>query len=198
MMLEHDGKRPVVSESAYVAPTAVLCGDIRIGEDTRVLFGAVLVADGAPVEVGRRCVIMENAVIRGRSQHSTRIGDRVLVGPHAHLNGAVIDDDVFIATGVSVFPGARIESNSEARINSVIHINTRLPAGTMVPIGWIAIGDPAELFEPGRHEDYWPKLKALDFPKTLFAVSREALTMDRLTQIYADLFGRHRDDRPIV
>jgi carbonic anhydrase/acetyltransferase-like protein (isoleucine patch superfamily) len=121
----------------------------------------------------------------------------VLVGLHAHLNGVVVDDDVFIATGVSAFPGARIESGSEARINCVIHVNTRLPARTTVPIGWIAVGDPAELFEPSRVDDYWPKLRALDFPTTLFDVPREELTMDRLTSIYVDLFGAHRDDNVV-
>jgi hypothetical protein len=44
---------------------------------------------------------------------------------------------------------------SEVRINAVVHVNTRLPAGTTVPIGWIAVGDPAELFDPSRHDAYW-------------------------------------------
>jgi gamma-carbonic anhydrase len=198
MLLEHAGKRPVVAKSAYVAPTAVVCGDVRIGEDSRILFGAVVVADGGSVELGSRCIVMENAVIRGRARHPVRIGDHVLVGPHAHLNGAAIEDDVFIATGVCVFPGARIERDSEIRINAVVHVNTHLAAGTTVPIGWIAVGQPAELYEPAELDRYWPELKALDFPNTLFAVAREDLTMDRITQIYAGLFGVHRDDRVIA
>jgi carbonic anhydrase/acetyltransferase-like protein (isoleucine patch superfamily) len=197
MLLEHNGKRPFVDESAYIAPTAVVCGDVHIGEDSRILFGAVLVADGGPVELGRRCIVMENALIRGRERHPVRIGDRVLIGPHAHLNGVIVDDDVFIATGVSIFPGARIERGSEIRINAIVHVNTRLTAGTTVPIAWIAVGDPAELFEPSRVDEYWPKLKELDFPNTLFAIPREDLTMDGLTEIYAALFGCHRHDQII-
>jgi carbonic anhydrase/acetyltransferase-like protein (isoleucine patch superfamily) len=194
LLIAHEGKRPDVASSAYVAETAVICGDVRVGPDSRVLFGAVITAEGGPVEIGTRCIVMENALIRARERHPVRLGDHVLVGPHAHLNGVIVEDDVFIATGVSAFPGATLERGVEARINSIIHVNTRVPTGTHIPIGWIAVGDPAELFAPDRVEEYWPKLKALDFPRTLFDVAREDLTMEKLTSIYVELFGRHGDD----
>ena len=52
MLLEHRGKRPKVHDSAWIAPTAVICGDVTIGEDSRVLFGAVVTAEGGLVAVG--------------------------------------------------------------------------------------------------------------------------------------------------
>jgi carbonic anhydrase/acetyltransferase-like protein (isoleucine patch superfamily) len=198
LLIEHEGKRPDIASSAYVAETAVVCGDVRIGPDSRVLFGAVVTADGGPVEIGSRSIVMENAVIRARERHPVRLGDHVLVGPHAHLNGVTVEDDVFIATGVSAFPGAHLEREVEARINSIIHVNTRVACGTHIPIGWIAVGDPAELFAPDRVDDYWPKLKQLDFPGTLFGIAREDLTMEKLTSIYVELFGRHRDDLLLI
>jgi carbonic anhydrase/acetyltransferase-like protein (isoleucine patch superfamily) len=194
MLIEHDGVRPVVDPAAYVAPTAVLSGDVRVGPGCRILFGAVLTADGGPVRVGAKGVVMENAVLRGRSGHSLTLGENVLVGPHAHLNGATVEDEVFLATGVSVFPGARIGRGAEVRINAVVHVNTRVPAGATVPIGWIAVGDPAELFPPDAHDEYWPKLKALDFPGTVFGVPREELTMGRIAAAYGEVFGRHAGD----
>jgi carbonic anhydrase/acetyltransferase-like protein (isoleucine patch superfamily) len=194
MLIEHDGIRPVIHPTAYVAPTAVLSGDVRVGQGCRILFGAVLTADGGAVRVGSGGVVMENAVLRGRSGHPLTLGENVLVGPHAHLNGATIEDDVFLATGVSVFPGASVESGAEVRINAVVHVNTRVPAGATVPIGWIAVGDPAELFPPSAHDEYWPKLKALDFPGTVFDMAREELTMGRVAGIYGEVFGRHTDD----
>ncbi|RIQ20408.1 gamma carbonic anhydrase family protein [Jiangella rhizosphaerae] len=194
MLIEHDGRRPAVAASAYVAPTAVLSGDVRVGESCRILFGAVLTDDGGPVQLGDNCVVMENAVLRGRSGFPLSLGENVLVGPHAHLNGATVEGDVFLATGVSVFPGARIERGAEVRINAVVHVNTRVPTGETVPIGWIAVGDPAELYPPGAHDEYWPKLRALDFPGTLFDVPRDELTMGRMTAIYGEVFGRHIDD----
>jgi carbonic anhydrase/acetyltransferase-like protein (isoleucine patch superfamily) len=57
---------------------------------------------------------------------------------------------VFIATGVSIFPGARAGAGSELRINSVLHVKSRLEQDTVLPIGWVAVGDPAQLFSPDR------------------------------------------------
>jgi gamma-carbonic anhydrase len=102
MLIEHRGKAPSVDPSAYVAPTAVLCGDLRVGRDARVLFGAVLSGEDGRVEIGARCVVMENAVVRGRGTHPARLGHDVLVGPHAHVNGATVGDGCFLATGSSL------------------------------------------------------------------------------------------------
>src|SRR5215217_7277143 len=88
MLVEHRGKRPSLDPTAYVAPNAVLSGDVRIGPESRVLFGAVLTAEDGFVELGARCVVMENALLRGRAAHPVRLGDDVLVGPHAHVNGS--------------------------------------------------------------------------------------------------------------
>ena len=148
MLIEHQGARPRVHPSAYVAPNAVVCGDVEIGPDCRILFGAVLTAEDGPIRLGERCIVMENAVVRGRAAHPVRIGDRVLVGPHAHVNGAEIGDEAFIATGASLFPGSRLGAGAEIRINGVLHVNSSLPAGAGVPIGWIAVGDPAQMFPP--------------------------------------------------
>lgn len=195
MLIEHEGKCPVVAASAYVAPTAVVCGDVTIGEDSRVLFGAVLTADGGPIEVGERCVVMENALVRGRAGHPVRLGDHVLVGPHAHINGAVIESDVFVATGASIFPGAHVGAGSEVRINAVVHVNTSVGANTTVPIGWIAVGDPAQLFPPHAHDELWPIQREMDFPGSVFGIGREELTMAEVTRQYAELFARHSSDQ---
>jgi gamma-carbonic anhydrase len=65
MLIEHRGKRPTVDPSAYVAPTAVLCGDVRVGPESRILFGAVVSGEDGHVEIGARCVVMENALVLG-------------------------------------------------------------------------------------------------------------------------------------
>ena len=195
MLIEHEGARPQVAQSAYVAPNAVLCGDVRVGEDARVLFGAVLTAEGGYVEVGARVIVMENALVRGRAGHPARIGAHVIVGPHAHLNGATVEDESFLATGVSVFPGATIGRGSEVRVGGVVHVNSSLPPGVTVPIGWIAAGDPAELFPPERHDELWAIQERLDFPGTVFGLPREQATMERVARRYSENFGRHRGDR---
>ncbi|HYN51594.1 MAG TPA: gamma carbonic anhydrase family protein [Thermoleophilaceae bacterium] len=195
MLIEHEGKHPQVADSAYVAPTAVLCGDVSVGAGSRILFGAVLTAETGSIEVGERCIVMESAVVRGRDSHPAVLGDHVLVGPHAHVNGARIDTEVFLATGVSVFPGARIGRGSEVRINGVVHVNSRVEPDTTVPIGWIAVGDPARLFSPDAHDQLWEVQEAMDFPGTVFGLAREDATMERICTRYSESFGRHREDR---
>ena len=91
MLIEHRGIQPRIHESAYIAPTAVICGDVTIGKDSRVLFGAVIVAEGGPVVIGNQCIIRENAVIRGTDRHSVRLGNHVLVGPRSYLTGCTVD-----------------------------------------------------------------------------------------------------------
>ena len=196
MLIEHEGRTPQIDPSAWVAPTAVLSGDVRVGPDCRVLFGAVLSDEGGPVEVAERAIVMENALIRGRGGHATRIGRNVIVGPHAHVNGAVVEDDAFLATGAALFPGARIGAGAEVRIHGVVHVNSVLPAGGLVPIGWVAVGDPAEVLPPDRHDDIWAIQEGLDFPGTVFRFPRDTPDLQaRVARRYADLFGRHRDDR---
>src|SRR2546428_8158078 len=125
MILEHGGKRPLFHTSAYVAPNATICGDVTVGAESRVLFGAVLTAESGPVTIGERCIIMENAVIRGVAHHPATLGEHVLVGPHAHLGGCRIADDVFIATGACIFNGATIGARKTVRIHGTVDNPTR-------------------------------------------------------------------------
>jgi carbonic anhydrase/acetyltransferase-like protein (isoleucine patch superfamily) len=194
MLIEHRDRRPVVPDSAYVAPSAVLCGAVVLGERARVLHGAVLTAEDGDVRIGADVVVMENALVRGRAQHPAVLGDAVLVGPHAHVNGATVEDEVFVATGVSIFPGAIAGTRSELRINSVLHVNSRLEADSVVPIGWIAAGDPAQLFSPDRHEELWEVQRGLDFAGTVYGVDRGTSMRDLMAR-QVDYYGEHRGDR---
>jgi gamma-carbonic anhydrase len=194
VLIEHRGHVPDVDPSAYVAPTAVICGAVRIGAHARVLFGAILTAEDGEVTVGARSVIMENALVRGRAAHPAVIGDDVLIGPHAHVNGARIHDGCFIATGAALFPGAVTGPGSEVRIHGVVQVNTVLPPDTTVPIGWVAVGDPAQVFAPGQHEQIWAVQEGLDFPGTVYGVSRDTPAAERMAR-QAEWYGAHRGDR---
>ncbi|HEX7210621.1 MAG TPA: gamma carbonic anhydrase family protein [Propionibacteriaceae bacterium] len=194
MILIHRGERPVIPESAYVAPSAVLCGAVTLGERARVLHGAVLTAEDGEIWIGDDVVIMENALVRGRSRHPATVGDSVLIGPYVHLNGATVEDEVFIATGASLFPGSVAGRGSELRINSVLHVNSRLPPETTVPIGWVAAGDPAQLFSPDRHEALWQVQAELDFPGTVYGVPR-GTPLRTIMARQVEFYGAHQDDQ---
>jgi carbonic anhydrase/acetyltransferase-like protein (isoleucine patch superfamily) len=195
MLVEHRGATPAVHPSAWIAPTAVLCGDVRIGADARVLWNAVVTAEDGSVEFGERCVVMEHALVRGRAAHPVVVGDDVLIGPQAHVNGARIGAESFIATGAALFPGARLGRRVEVRINGVVHVNSALPDGAMVPIGWVAVGDPAEILPPDRHDEIWAIQRDLDFPGTVYGQPRGDDLMARVMPRQVAWLGAHRDDR---
>jgi carbonic anhydrase/acetyltransferase-like protein (isoleucine patch superfamily) len=198
MLIEHEGVSPTVHPSAYVAPTATLCGDVRVGHGCRVLFGAVLTAEGGPVELGADNIVMENAVLRGTRRDPLRLGRQVLVGPGSYLTGCTVEDEVFLATGSRIFNGARVGTRSEVRINGVVHLRTVLAADTTVPIGWVAVGDPARILPPDQHEAIWAVQKDLDFPGYVFGLERPAegqSLMPALTERFGRALGHHRADR---
>jgi len=198
MLIEHQGREPQVHESAYIAPTAVVCGNVSIGAQCRIMFGAAIIAEGGKVTLGDHCIVMENAVIRSSACHSVKIGNHVLIGPRAYLTGCNVDDDVFLATGATIFNGARIGTRAEVRINGTVHLKTNVPPDATVPIGWIAVGDPAEMHPPSEHNDIWKVQDPLDFPGTVFGLTRPApgeTNMPELTRRYARALTKHKNDR---
>lgn len=200
MLLEHEGKSPRIHESAYVAPNATICGDVRIDEGTCILFGAVITADGGSVAIGRESIIMENAVVRGTPRHPVTIGNHVLVGPRAYLSGCTIEDDVFLATGSTLFNGSIIKTRAEVRINGVVHLKSVVQPDTTVPIGWVAVGNPARIYPPKDHDDIWAIQKELDFPGEVFGVERPEpghSKMPAVARRYTRALRRHRRDKVI-
>jgi carbonic anhydrase/acetyltransferase-like protein (isoleucine patch superfamily) len=200
MLFEHNGAAPKVDPSARIAPTAVLCGDVTVGANTSIGFGAVLTAESGPIAIGAHCVIMDTAVIRGVKRHPVRLGDNVLVGPRAYLTGCAIGDNVFLATGATVFNGARIGARAEVRVNGIVHLRTVLPADAVVPLGWIAVGDPARILPPERHDEIWAVQAPLNFPKYVFGIDRPppgGTIMPEVMPRYAAALQRHKDDKLI-
>ncbi|MCS3841928.1 gamma carbonic anhydrase family protein [Microbacterium sp. AK031] len=197
MLYEHLGARPRIHETAVIAPTAVISGDVEIGADCQVLHGAVITAEGGPITLGETVIVMENAIVRASSANPVHIGDHVLIGPGASVSGAVIGNEVFLATGTRVFNGAKIGDRAEVRINAVVHLRTTVPDDTVVPIGWVAVGEPLLVLSPDKHEEIWAAQRELDFPGYVFGVDRDTPdVMVQLTERYGRSLARHADDRP--
>lgn len=193
----HLGRTPRIDPSAVIAPSAVLSGDVEIGAHCQVLHGAVITAEGGPITLGAHVIVMENAVIRATATNPVHIGDHVLIGPMASLSGATVEDEVFLATGTRVFNGARIGTRSEVRINAIVHLRTELAPETVVPISWVAVGDPVQILPPDRHEEIWAAQRELDFPGYVFGLDRETPDlMVQLTERYGRSLARHADDAP--
>lgn len=197
MLMRHRGLEPSIDPSAYVAPSATVVGDVRIAAGARILHGAVLTAEDGAVVIGADTVVMENALVRGRQGHPARIGSAVLIGPHAHVNGSTVEDEAFVATGAALFPGSVIGAGAEVRIHGVVQVNTVVAPGAVVPIGWVAVGNPATILSPDRHEEIWAIQRDLDFPGTVYGVDRD-VSMRELMRGQSEYYGAHRDDEPVT
>jgi carbonic anhydrase/acetyltransferase-like protein (isoleucine patch superfamily) len=203
MKIRHLGMAPFVHPEAYVAPTAVLSGEVRIGGGSCVLHGAVLSAEGGLVEVGANCVIMENAVLRGTPRHPLIMGDHVLAGPHSHLTGCRIADEVFIATSAMVFNGAQMGRASSVALGGAVHIGCVVPPLTRIPIGWVAVGDPARMYPPGEVEPIRAGLaEAGGFLPFVFGIDdagdRRQQMQAALRRYTAAVARHHREDEIIT
>ncbi len=196
MLTAHAGIAPRVDPTAWLAPDATIVGDVTIGADCRVLWGARLVGEGGGrIIIGRNAIVMENAVVRATPRHSCTIGDFCLIGPGAHVVGARLGDQVFVATGAAIFHGAELGNGAEVRVHATVHLRTRLAPGAVVPIGWVAVGDPAELHPPSEHEAIWATQRPLDFPGFVYGFDRATPELMRqVTERLAPMLGRHRND----
>jgi carbonic anhydrase/acetyltransferase-like protein (isoleucine patch superfamily) len=197
MLVEHLGRRPKIHPTAVIAPGAIISGDVTIGEETCVLHGAVITSQGGAVTIGRHCVVMENAIVRATARQATTIGKNCLIGPNCHVTGATIEDNVFLATGSAVFNGAVLRERAAVRIHGVVHVNTTLMEDSVVPIGWIAVGSPAEIRPPNQHDEIWAIQQQLDFPGTVFGLKRAQpgeSVMPEAMRRYCHALATHHDD----
>jgi len=112
MIFSSGTKKPKIHSSAYVAPSAVVSGDVEIGSGCAILHGAVIAAEGAPVRIGSDSVVMENAVLKASggsaAQWPLAIGERCIVGPGAYVVGATIGEGCFVAAGSRIGNGANV------------------------------------------------------------------------------------------
>jgi carbonic anhydrase/acetyltransferase-like protein (isoleucine patch superfamily) len=118
-----------------------------------------------------------------------------MIGPHAHVNGSTVEDEAFIATGAALFPGSVVGAGAEVRIHGVVQVNTVVAPGAVVPIGWVAVGDPASVLPPDKHEEIWAIQRELDFPGTVYGTDR-GVSMRELMRRQSDYYAAHRDDAP--
>lgn len=201
MIFSHRGKIPCIRTSTRVAPNATICGDVTIGENCSIGFGCVLTAESGPIVIGDNCVVMDTAVLRGIGNAPLTIGNNVMIGPRACLSGCKIEDEAFIATGATVFNGATVGRRAQVRINGLVHLRTTLEAGAVVPLGWIAVGDPAEILPPHEHERIWAIQKELNFPEFVFGISRPERGQSIMPDImyrYARSLNSHNSDEDIT
>jgi carbonic anhydrase/acetyltransferase-like protein (isoleucine patch superfamily) len=138
IIVEIEGRSPRIAPSAFIAPNAVLVGDVEVGENSSIWYGAVLRADFAPIRIGHSCNIQDNVVAHGDPiSNGLVLDERVTVGHCAILHGAWIGKECLIGMGAVLLSGSRIGSGSFVAAGSVVREHVEVPPGTL------AAGNPA-------------------------------------------------------
>ncbi len=142
MIIEYRGKRPKIASSAFVAPNAVLIGDVEIGPESSIWFGAVLRGDNGPIRVGARTSIQDNAVVHVSENGATLVGDDVTVGHCAVMEDCRIERYALIGSNATLLNGSTIGEGALIAAGSVVG------QGAAIPPRVVAAGAPATVKKP--------------------------------------------------
>ncbi len=136
---ELNGKTPKVGENCFLADNAAIIGDVEMGRDCSIWFGAVLRGDVHYIKLGDNVNVQDNATIHATYKKSpTNIGNNVSIAHNAVVHGCTIKDNVLIGMGAVVLDDAIIESNSIIAAGAVVI------KGTVVESGSVYAGSPAK------------------------------------------------------
>ena len=119
-LIEIDGVAPTIGRDVFLAPTAVITGDVRIGDRASVWFGAVLRGDISHIESGAETSIQDGAVVHCERDNPTVIGRRVTVGHNALLEGCVIEDGALIGMGAVVCQHVTVGAGAVVAAGTVV------------------------------------------------------------------------------
>lgn len=150
------GKRPRIHRTAFVHPSAVVIGDVVIGEHSSVWPGAVIRGDFGSIRIGRYTCIQDNAVVhagdlyvdRKPRYYPAKIGDYVIVGHQALVHGCTIEDECVIGGGSTVFNGAKVRRGSLLGLGAVVLRDAEVPPRTVV------VGIPARPLRKLTDEEF--------------------------------------------
>ncbi len=130
---------PRVAETAFVAPGAVVMGDVMLGDESSVWYGAILRGDMAPITIGDRTNIQDGTIVHVDEGVPCTIGPRVGVGHRVILHGCTVEEDSLIGMGSVLLNGVRIGRGSVVAAGAVI------PEGMEVPAGSLVMGVPGRI-----------------------------------------------------
>jgi len=135
----HQSAVPQIHPTAYVAPGAVVVGDVTLGEESSVWYQCTLRGDIHRIVVGPRSNIQDNSVIHLADDFGCIVGELVTVGHRAILHACTVEDEVLVGMGAIVLDGARIGSRSIIGAGALVTMHTEIPPGSLV------LGAPAKV-----------------------------------------------------
>jgi carbonic anhydrase/acetyltransferase-like protein (isoleucine patch superfamily) len=146
-----EGKRPQVDETAFIAPTATVVGDVVIEAEASVWYGAVIRGDFGRVIVRRGANVQDGAVVHGPPGDPTEIGEGATVAHNCIVHGAVLGAECLVANGAIVLDGAKVGARSLIAAGAVVR------TGAVIPDGVLAAGVPAQVKGDiaGTPSEFW-------------------------------------------
>jgi carbonic anhydrase/acetyltransferase-like protein (isoleucine patch superfamily) len=133
------GRTPQIHETAWIAPNAIVVGDVRMAENTSLWFSAVIRADGDVITIGPGSNVQDGCVLHADRGVPLVLGAGVTVGHNAVLHGCHIEDDVLVGMGAIVLNGAKVGSGS------IVGAGAMVPEGSEVPPGSLVLGVPGRV-----------------------------------------------------
>jgi carbonic anhydrase/acetyltransferase-like protein (isoleucine patch superfamily) len=134
-----EGREPLVSPEAWIAPTATLVGDVRVEAGASIWYGAVLRADFGPIIVRRGANVQDGSVLHGGDDPVTEIGEGATVGHLCVVHGAVIHEEALIGNGATVLDEVIVGRRA------LVAAGCTVPPGMKIPDGMLAVGVPARI-----------------------------------------------------
>lgn len=131
--------KPSIHSKAFIASNAVIIGDVIIGEEASVWYGAVIRADLNQIRIGPRSNIQDRSVLHLADDFGVHVGELVTVGHGAILHACTVDDEVLVGMGATILDGAEIGARSVIGANSLVTHGTKIPPGSLV------LGAPAKV-----------------------------------------------------
>lgn len=132
LILPWNGSAPAIDPTAFIAPTASVIGDVSLGADVGVYFGAVIRADSATITIGAGSNVQDNVTLHVDPDYPVVVGNGVTIGHNAVVHGATVEDDCLIGMGARVLNGARIGAGSLVAAGAVVLPGTVIPPGSLV------------------------------------------------------------------
>jgi carbonic anhydrase/acetyltransferase-like protein (isoleucine patch superfamily) len=140
-------EQPRLGEGVYLARTAVVLGDVRLGDHSSIWYGAVARGDINRIEVGHHSNIQDNAVLHVADDYPCEIGAWVTVGHSAVVHACQIGDECLIGMGATILDGAVVGEQSIIGANALVTQGTEIPPRSMV------LGSPAKVMRPLKDEE---------------------------------------------
>jgi gamma-carbonic anhydrase len=132
-------KKPTIGEGVFIAPSATIIGDVRLGEEASVWYGAVLRGDINFISVGKGTNLQDGVICHLSDDYPLEVGNFVTVGHGAVIHACVIEDECLIGMNSTILDGARIGRQS------IVAAGTVVPQGMQIPAGSLVAGVPATI-----------------------------------------------------